>query len=266
MKSLYRKLTFASLSKTNGKLFCILYNVMMLLNSGQNRCKFVDENYLISSGDTKLYFTRSARYRYYSEGIEHRLKSLFSQYVGTDFKIEPGDVIIDCGANIGEFSRYCQSRGALVYAFEPDPTEFKALKRNVGEAGNALPLALWFEDANLEILLQNETGDTSVAIDGGSGSRVFVEGKRLDSIRDFESISKIRLFKLEAEGFEPEVLQGTTGILHKIEYIAADLGPERGENNESTLPQVINFLHGYGFNVEYFFPGRCIVLFRNSSL
>ena len=53
---------------------------------------------------------------------------------------------------------------------------------------------------------------------------------------------KIKLLKLEAEGYEPEILQGCQNNLENIEYISADLGPERGLSNQCTIVEVTNFL------------------------
>jgi len=42
-------------------------------------------------------------------------------------KIEPGDIVIDCGANIGQVTEYFSKRGAEVYAFEPNIYAFNVL-------------------------------------------------------------------------------------------------------------------------------------------
>ena len=55
-------------------------------------------------------------------------------------------------------------------------------------------------------------------------------------------LGKIKLLKLEAEGYEPEILLGANKILDKIEYIAIDGGYERGKNSEETLSSQLNFL------------------------
>ena len=52
-----------------------------------------------------------------------------------------------------------------------------------------------------------------------------IASKRLDNI--FLD-KKIKLLKIDAEGSEPEVLNGTLGIIKNIEYISVDCGAERG--------------------------------------
>jgi FkbM family methyltransferase len=48
----------------------------------------------------------------------------------------PGDIAIDCGANIGKFTRILAAGGARVYAFEPNPTAFAELQKNTADLPN----------------------------------------------------------------------------------------------------------------------------------
>ena len=63
----------------------------------------------------------------------------------------------------------------------------------------------------------------------------------VDRLESYVS-SKIKLLKLEAEGAEPEILEGLGEKLNLVEYISADLGYERGVHCESTLVPVTNYL------------------------
>jgi len=59
-------------------------------------------------------------------------------------EIQPGDTVLDIGANIGYFTLlFAQLVGAQgrVYAFEPDPTNFHILRRNIERNGlkNVVP-------------------------------------------------------------------------------------------------------------------------------
>jgi len=73
------------------------------------------------------------------------------------------------------------------------------------------------------------------------------------------------LVKLEAEGSEPEVLQGLGEALARVEYIAADVGPERGENLETTVVSVTNFLLQRNFELVSMSHSRICALYRNKS-
>ncbi len=77
----------------------------------------------------------------YCLGTDGEVLSTYHQveeYFKHGITVKPGDTIIDIGANIGLFSlavlERCQ-RQAHVYAFEPLPKTYKALRRNVSAHG-----------------------------------------------------------------------------------------------------------------------------------
>ena len=74
---------------------------------------------------------------------------------------------------------------------------------------------------------------------------------------------KIKLLKLEAEGYEPEILQGCINNLENIMYISADIGPERGISNQCTVVEVTNFLVSKGFKIIDFGYPRITALYKN---
>lgn len=63
---------------------------------------------------------------------------------------------------------------------------------------------------------------------------------------------------------EPEILRGATGILNCFEYVAVDAGFERGRMQETTAPEVIQFLFAHGFELVDLNPKRVTFLFRRS--
>ena len=50
--------------------------------------------------------------------------------------LQPGDVVIDCGANLGDIAGPLAETGALVHAFEPDPYNFAKLTERLGHLPN----------------------------------------------------------------------------------------------------------------------------------
>ena len=46
------------------------------------------------------------------------------------------DIAIDCGANVGKFTRVMAATGARVYAFEPNPVAFAELQNNTADLPN----------------------------------------------------------------------------------------------------------------------------------
>jgi FkbM family methyltransferase len=52
-------------------------------------------------------------------------------YLQEGISILPGDIVFDVGANIGVFTLCAAQHGARVYAFEPVPSTFEVLQRNI---------------------------------------------------------------------------------------------------------------------------------------
>ena len=73
------------------------------------------------------------------------------------------------------------------------------------------------------------------------------------------------MLKLEAEGAEPEILEGLGKKIDLVEFISADLGYERGINCESTLAPVTNFLLSRGFDLIDISHGRICALYKNKA-
>ena len=76
---------------------------------------------------------------------------------------------------------------------------------------------------------------------------------------------QIKLFKIDAEGFEPEVIEGSLNTLPKINYIAVDYGYERGKNENSTIVQVNEILYSQNFELVEFSEHRLIGLYENKA-
>ena len=115
----------------------------------------------------------------------------------------------------------------------------------------------------MEFYVSSENADSSFIMPPKYTQKKIMPVLRLDSI--LNENSKIKLVKLEAEGAEPEVLQGFGKLLNKVEYITADLGFERGENLETTFFAVTNFLLENNFELMEVSFKRLVALYRNKN-
>lgn len=208
------------------------------------------------------------------DGQLTRGKTLAYQYLLDQIEFKDGDHIIDVGANTGDLalSFRAMERKVHIEAFEPSPGEYAALKQNLAACSavlshNAYQVALWNEASDgLTFYLKPRKADSSVLPINGATGKIIVPGKRLDDIISPAKNVRYRLLKLEAEGAEPEILEGAEALLPQIDYIAADVGFERGTDALSTLPEVTNFLTSRGFKIIGFEGGRCVVLFKNCRI
>jgi hypothetical protein len=127
--------------------------------------------------------------------------------------------------------------------------------------------ALWKVNTTLKFYHANNTGDSSLLPKDLSALSELIEARTLDSIVAELEIDQINLLKLEAEGAEPEILDGALKTLMKTKYVAADLGPERGPNELPTYSECKSKLEALGFKqVRSYEGGRETYLFRNMTI
>lgn len=115
-----------------------------------------------------------------------------------------GSVIVDVGGNIGNHSRYFEEylNPKCVHTFEPDPDNFRLLKKNVHKPTTFLHnRALGNENKEVGLYNWNQNNNSgTVAVTEGTGTMMV----RLD---DF-SLRDVALLKVDVEGFEADVLRG----------------------------------------------------------
>lgn len=188
------------------------------------------------------------RWKLYRHGWQARLDRLESEYgVGRHVRLGPDSVVFDIGANVGEFAQVCDRYGARVYCFEPDPTVHACLLKNIAELkyASAHDIVIWKEDGEVDFGLAPDRADSSVFVTGAPSIK-----KRARTVASFcqrHGITHIDFIKCDAEGGEPEVLEGIGAFFPQIGAIALDTGPERaGERTHEACAQL---LQNAGFRV-----------------
>jgi FkbM family methyltransferase len=223
--------------------------------------------------DTEVHaFSHPKRLWTLFDGQIARGKKLAYDYLLDQIDFEDGDNIIDVGANTGDLTLAFRAlnRKVNIEAFEPSPKEFLALEWNLSNCSavvshRAHQLALWNETSDgMTFYLKPGKADNSILPIVGADSKIIVPSRRLDDVLQNGQM-RYRLLKLEAEGAEPEILRGAEKLLPQVDYIAADVGFERGLDADSTLPKVANFLIQHGFEIVGFGATRLVLLFRNQA-
>ena len=243
------------------RLSCFLENLIAVINKRKVRFSYdgLTKFYCATEGKLICNFTNKRRgFWLYRNGIQARGEFLFSSYCLNSMDFEEGDVVIDCGANSGDLTLELKRRAPKVryVCVEPNPEDFKVLKKNVDlETSDYVNKALGERNAVLNFYVCTENADSSLVEPPSYTEVVDVEVVRLDNLCSELGIKKIKLLKLEAEGYEPEILNGASGVLNSIEYVAVDGGYERGKDNEQTLTWATNFLLENNFKMaDIYFP------------
>lgn len=208
-----------------------------------------------------IWFTRIHRVLRYKNGVLFKLSDLQKEYLTDNLKFGKEDVIVDVGANVGEYTMFWEKRGCKCISLEPDHTEFIALKKNV-DKGTIFNMGAWHSQGELIFYHKNETADSSLIETSNFDYKSKIEVITLDLALD--TVPVISLLKLEAEGAEPEVIQGSKNVLLRTKYITVDVGEERGVNEESTLPDVVNSLIPLGFKVIDINFSRGVLLLKST--
>jgi len=254
-----------STTSKNVFAFCANFRQLILLRNQTlfHYCKKSNLFYA-TQGSKKIYFFSKLRQlRLYSRGLLRRLNLLSKDYFLEEINFKKGDYVVDCGANIGELYhclKYDQNYINYV-AFEPSNDEYKCLKKNTKEQ-KCFNIALSNSSGKKDFYLSSEKADSSLIKPISYTTKITQNTSRLDEILPKV---QIKLLKIEAEGSELEVLEGCSEILKNINYIAADLGPERGVNLEVTYDTVVPFLVKKGFLLERVNNRRYTFLFRNPN-
>lgn len=264
-KIIHRKIK-RSINNINSEDFALLFNQLFFIKGLPSRCIFHDGEYQIVGDRKKIHFSHKSRgYTYYRDGLRARSERLSSEYLLSHIDFNYGDVIIDCGANLGDLKIFFECAGIEVkyIAVEPSLQEYNCLVKNV-KPSECLNIALWHESGELDFYLASETADSSLIRSPESIEKVTVAAATLDAT--FVDVQRIKLLKLEAEGAEPEVLKGGAEILARTEYVTADVGPERGLEQQSTEEEVTAILKNNGYNIVARGADRHVILFKNSAI
>jgi FkbM family methyltransferase len=149
----------------------------------------------------------------------------------------PGEVAIDCGANVGKITLRLAARpGVTVYAFEPDPNAFEALKSNTQGLKNVVCInkavsdhsgkaKIYFSDRYGENPEKWSTGTTLLAEKPNINRNNFTEVEVIDLCQFIESMEQpIGLIKMDIEGEEVRILNKMIdlGLTHKVRKIAVE--------------------------------------------
>jgi len=139
-------------------------------------------------------------------------------YVLDNVKVEHGDIIFDCGANIGLFSVAAGYHDCTCYAFEPMPGNIKHLNKIIQVNPHIIlaPYAIGNEVGTVRF----ETTDgidvaTKITSDDSSNS-IEVDCLTLDYFVEKNNIKHVDFIKADIEGAERWMLEGARGILKEF--------------------------------------------------
>jgi FkbM family methyltransferase len=133
-----------------------------------------------------------------------------------DTLVKPGDTVLDIGANIGCTSILFGSRAQRVVSFEPSPTTFAFLQKNVQASGlqnidtRNVGLGKTAGRFELTFSVDNRSGGfVSNQMQASAGHQVeAIEIVQGDSFLNEAGLGRVDFIKIDVEGFERDVIEG----------------------------------------------------------
>lgn len=164
------------------------------------------------------------------EGLTRIRTQLLNKYMDREVHLEAEDTVVEAGANVGEFTTAAAPLVKEVYAFDPDPYTFRRLSKNVASFANihVFNEGLGNAAGEAELFISHANSDSSFLGPHDKGDRsVRVQVTTVEAVMERHKLPKIDFLKVEAEGFEPEILAGAGERLKDVSKVAIDCGPER---------------------------------------
>jgi FkbM family methyltransferase len=167
--------------------------------------------------------------------------------------VHSGDIVLDCGANIGVYTRKALNAGARkVVAIEPAPENVACFRRNFAkeiETGRVLiqPVGVWDTAGTLPLNVDagNSARDSLVLTFGPVASTVTVSLVTIDSLATDLALDHVDFIKMDIEGAEKRAIAGAAKTLARFHPRLA-IAMEHLRDDPIGIPAAINSL-GLGY-------------------
>ena len=182
--------------------------------------------------------------------------------------LEPGDTFIDVGANSGFFTLLASKRvgpAGRVLSFEPVPSMHKKLLENISVNGmnniSVQDTALSKAEGTLPLFEgpQGHKGISSLRQIENSSATLQVRTLPLDSFSN--TLSSVKLIKIDVEGAEQLVLEGMTNILNKYHpYFVIEITDDYLRAFGHTAVRLANFIREFGYRMYKVGPKGLVLM------
>lgn len=198
---------------------------------------------LKTSGTNQLWQTPRGQFWIVGDGLEIPdtialvLAEQESLIYGT---VHFGDIVLDCGADIGTFTRSALNSGAAkVIAVEPSPEKSACMRKTFDaeiKAGKVVvvPKGVWKEAGELKLY-----GDSIV--DKRSANGAMVPLVTIDSLVSELHLPRVDFIKMDIEGAEKQALTGARGTLQRFKPRLA-IATEHLPDDAIKIPETITGL------------------------
>lgn len=163
-----------------------------------------------------------------------------------DRAVRPGDIVLDCGANVGVFTRESLNNGAkLVVAIEPASENVECLRRNFASEiaqGRVIvyPKGVWDRDdfLTLNVDPHNSAADSFLIHREGAHSLERVPLTTIDKLVEELKLERVDYIKMDIEGAEVKALTGGRETIRRFRP-RLSVSVYHAEDHPKTVPAAI---------------------------
>ena len=213
------------------KIFSIYKWVVKHLSTNSKRrlrsFKFFDKQNLFLRAKFKPDFiiTKKEKHKIFLDANDSLHLSVHESFEDLESEImrknvREGDLVLDIGANIGYYSLLLAKLvggNGKVYSFEPEPSNFALLKKNIEVNGykNIIPIQKAVSESNRKIkfyLEKENFGAHKIHNSNKKMNSIEVDSVKLDSFFKNKK-QKINFIKMDIEGAEGKAIQGMQNLI-----------------------------------------------------
>jgi FkbM family methyltransferase len=190
--------------------------------------------------------------------IIYEVKILVPAYIAK-YKLQEGDVVLDCGAYVGAFTLYAARAvgcKGVVIAFEPDPVNYEKLISNIklNNLTNVIAVnkGVWSNNTTLPFNARHDEC-AHVILEDSSGYNNKVSFVSVDSELETLGIHRVNFIKMDVEGSEIEAIRGASRVLdHNNVHLA--IASYHEVNGKQASSEVESLLASNNYTAVTAFP------------
>ena len=201
---------------------------------------------------------------------------ILTRFLKQTLTLQPGDVVLDIGANIGWYSLTLNSmapQGVDIFAFEPHPSNLallrENLRRNSASMVTVVPCAVSDHPGEQDMFAYagENTGRHSL-LPINDGQRIRIRTVTLDEFwveRDLRNRVP-RFIKIDIEGYELVALRGGLEVLKRSPTVLFEYSPKFMLDAGLAPMELLDMMYGLGFQCTRVDEGQKTPITRESLL
>lgn len=194
------------------------------------------------------------------------------------FGLEHFRTVFDIGANMGQSALTYLDRFPManIYSFEPVASTYTKLAALAETRPRIHPFrcGMGKQQCNVPINLNPDSGVNSILHSRAGNHTEIIVVNTVTGFCEENHIDQIDFMKIDTEGYELEVLEGSRSLLERqnIRIIFAECEPIAKSNYNVPLPVLAEFLDPFGYELigiyeqsPYYWAGKRSIRFSNAA-